>query len=67
MGKRSNLLAATAESCPAAEEAVLGAHLALASGGFQADGAYSPQGEVAAALPQLTDLLVNYNSGTLCC
>ena len=59
-------LNAGAESCPAAEEAVLGAHLVLASVGFQGSGAYSPQEEVAAALPQLSELLTDYNSGALC-
>lgn len=49
----------TAESYPAAEEAVLGAHLALASVGFQGNGAHAPQGEVDAALPQLTGLLAD--------
>jgi len=61
-------LGAGAETCPIAEEAVLGGHLVLAEGGFDGSGEYAAAAsqEVADAIPRLVELLVAYNSGELC-
>jgi hypothetical protein len=62
-------LAAAAESCPAAEQAVQAAQLLLISVGFNGAGAYLPPAAAAAdhdlAL-SLAALLTDYNSGALC-
>ena len=57
-----------AETCPIAEEAILGGHLVLADAGFDGSGEYAAatSGEVADAIPRLVELLVAYNSGELC-
>jgi hypothetical protein len=57
-----------AETCPAAEEAVLGAHLVLSRAGFDGTGQYTsaPSSEMTHAIPRLVDLLTAYNSGELC-
>ena len=55
------------ESCPIAEEAVIGGHLVLAEVGF--DGSDVKTGipdEVAIAVPRLLHLLNGYNAGQLC-
>ena len=61
-------LNAGAETCPIAEEAVLGGHLVLADAGFDGTGEYAAatSGEIADAIPRLVELLVAYNSGELC-
>jgi hypothetical protein len=61
-------LNAGAESCPIAEEAVLGSHLVLADAGFDGSGEYTAAttGEIAEAIPRLVGLLAAYNSGELC-
>jgi hypothetical protein len=61
-------LNAGAETCPIAEEAVLGGHLVLADAGFDGSGEYTAatSGEIADAIPRLVELLVAYNSGELC-
>jgi hypothetical protein len=61
-------LGAGAETCPIAEEAVLGGHLVLAGVGFDGSGEYAAAAsqEVADAIPRLVELLVAYNSGELC-
>jgi hypothetical protein len=60
-------LNAGAETCPIAEEAVLGGHLVLARVGFDGRGeTAATSGEIADAVPRLVELLVAYNSGALC-
>jgi hypothetical protein len=61
-------LGAGAETCPIAEEAVLGGHLVLAKVGFDGTGEYAAvtSGEIADAIPRLLELLMAYNSGKLC-
>jgi hypothetical protein len=56
-----------AETCPIAEEAVLGGHLVLTGIGFNGTGDYSAiSDEFANATPRLVELLRSYNSGELC-
>jgi hypothetical protein len=57
-----------AETCPIAEEAVLGSHLILSQIGFDGTGehATSASSEVAQAIPRLVELLKGYNRGELC-
>lgn len=57
-----------AETCPIAEEAVLGGHLVLANVGFDGTGdhAAATSGEIADAIPRLLELLMAYNRGELC-
>jgi hypothetical protein len=56
-----------AETCPIAEEAVLGGHLVLSRVGFGTSGvAVAPSGEIADAIPRLVELLLAYNRGELC-
>jgi hypothetical protein len=61
-------LNAGAETCPIAEEVVLGGHLVLADAGFNGTGEYAAatSGEVAGALPRLVELIMAYNRGELC-
>jgi hypothetical protein len=61
-------LSAGAETCPAAEEAVLGGHHILANAGFDGGGhtGESLSEEVAAAVPRTVALLRAYNRGELC-
>ncbi|MEJ2707435.1 MAG: hypothetical protein P8074_07465 [Anaerolineales bacterium] len=57
-----------AETCPIAEEAVLGSHLILSQIGFGGAGEYaaSASNEVTQAIPRLVELLKGYNHGELC-
>jgi hypothetical protein len=57
-----------AETCPIAEEAVLGGHLVLGNVGFDGTGAYTAatSDEIADAIPRLVELLQAYNRGELC-
>jgi hypothetical protein len=55
-----------AETCPIAEEAVLGAHIVLSSAGFDGVSASVLDAEAGGALPDLIDLLTAYNTGDLC-
>ncbi|HSF86734.1 MAG TPA: hypothetical protein VLG28_13910, partial [Acidimicrobiia bacterium] len=55
-----------AETCPAAEEAVVGAQIVLAAAQFDGASASPLDAEAGGALPQLIDLLTAYNSGELC-
>ena len=57
-----------AETCPIAEEAVLGSHMILSEAGFDGAGEHnaSASGEVANAIPRLVELLKGYNRGGLC-
>ncbi len=55
-----------AESCPAADEAVLGAHLVLSSSNFDGVSPSPLDVEAGGALPDLIDLLTAYNAGDLC-
>jgi hypothetical protein len=57
-----------AETCPIAEETVLGSHLILSQIGFDGTGEYaaSASSEVAQAIPRLMELLKGYNRGELC-
>jgi hypothetical protein len=60
-------LGAGAETCPIAEEAVVGGHLVLSDIGFDGTGEYTAtSGEIAKAIPRLVELLVGYNRGELC-
>jgi hypothetical protein len=61
-------LNAGAETCPAAEEAVLAGHAVLAQAGFDgpADDAEGLSDGVAAAVPRVVDLLEVYNRSELC-
>jgi hypothetical protein len=53
-------------TCPAAEEAVVGAHLVLAAAGFDGVSPSPLDAEAGGALPDLIDLLAAYNLGELC-
>jgi len=57
-----------AESCPIAEESVIGAHILLADLGFDGRGTYEDQltGNLAASLATFVELLTGYNTGELC-
>jgi hypothetical protein len=57
-----------AETCPIAEESVVGGHLVLSQVGFNGEGEYAvgPSSEIASAIPRLVELLSGYNSGLLC-
>ena len=55
-----------AETCPAAEEAAVGAHLVLSNADFNGKGTYLLTDEAENALPKLVNLLTFYNNGTLC-
>ena len=55
-----------AETCPIAEEAVVGGHLVLSNTGFNGQGAYELSSEIASAIPRLVELLEDYNRGELC-
>jgi hypothetical protein len=55
-----------AESCPAAEEAVLAAHILLSSNNFDGQSASPLDAEADGALFRITELLALYNAGTLC-
>ena len=57
-----------AETCPIAEEAVLGSHLILSQVGFDGAGENTApaSAEVAHAIPRLVELLKGYNRGELC-
>jgi hypothetical protein len=67
LGAELNLNAG-AETCPIAEEAVLGGHLVLSRAGFDGTGDYvaATAGELADAIPRLVELLEGYNRGELC-
>ncbi len=54
------------ETCPAAEEAVIGAHLVLATARFDGVSATPLDAEGGGALPTLLELLTAYNTGDLC-
>ena len=55
-----------AETCPAAEEAVVGAQIVLSAARFDGVSASPLDAEAGGALPQLIDLLAAYNTGVLC-
>jgi hypothetical protein len=55
-----------AESCPAAEEAILGSHLILVAAGFEGTSSSPLDAESEGALPRLVELLAAYNTGALC-
>jgi hypothetical protein len=55
-----------AESCPVAEEAVVGAHLILSTAQFDGVSASPLQGEASGSLDDIVDLLTAYNTGELC-
>lgn len=55
-----------AETCPAIEEAVVGAHLVLSSANFDGVSGSPLDAEAGGALPTLIDLLSAYNTGDLC-
>jgi hypothetical protein len=57
-----------AESCPIAEETVIGSHILLADLGFTGTGTYDDQltGNVSASLATFVELLTGYNTGELC-
>jgi len=57
-----------AETCPIAEETVLGAHITLSELGFDGSGTALDvlSTEQAEAIAQLVDLLTEYNTGGLC-
>jgi hypothetical protein len=61
-------MAAGAEHCPAADEAVQAGQLMLVASGFNGRGTYTAaiSDEIAAAIPQVTKLLRDYNRGALC-
>ena len=59
-------LSAGAETCPIADEAVLGSHLILSSSGFDGRSSSPFDAEARGALPRLLALLDAYNSGNLC-
>lgn len=59
-------LSAGSETCPAAEEAVVGAHIVLSSANFDGVSSSPLVAEAGGALPDLLDLLAAYNSGQLC-
>lgn len=55
-----------AETCPIAEEAVLGAHIVLSTTNFDGVSTTPLDTEAGGALPRLVDLLAAYNVGSLC-
>jgi hypothetical protein len=57
-----------AETCPIAEEAVLGGHIILAEIGFDGAGSYGSavSDDLAESIPRFVELLAGYNSGSLC-
>lgn len=55
-----------AATCPAAEEAVVGAQIVLSAARFDGVSASPLDAEAGGALPQLIDLLAAYNTGVLC-
>jgi len=61
-------LNAGAETCPIAEEAVVGGHLVLSQIGFNGTGEYvgGISDEINNAIPRLVELLQGYNRGELC-
>ncbi len=59
-------LTAGAETCPVADEAVVGAHLLLAAAKFDGDSTSPLDAEAGGAVPRLIDLLRAYNAGELC-
>ena len=59
-------LSVGAETCPLAEEAVVGAHLVLSAARFDAVTASPLDAEGSGALPELISLLQEYNLGSLC-
>lgn len=61
-------LGAGAETCPIADEAVLGGHLVLTDAGFDDRGEYATalSDEIANAIPRLVELLEGYNRRQLC-
>jgi len=61
-------LNAGAESCPIAEEAVIGSHIILSSLGFNSTGTYDDAitSDLANSITPILDLLTGYNSGELC-
>lgn len=59
-------LTAGAETCPVADEAVVGAHLLLSTAGFDGLSTSPLDAEFGGAAPQLIDLLEAYNAGELC-
>lgn len=61
-------LNAGAETCPIAEEAVVGGHLVLSQVGFNGSGEYAADTsrEIVSAIPRLVELLQDYNRGELC-
>jgi hypothetical protein len=54
------------ETCAAAEEAAVGAHLVLSAAGFDGVSSSPLDAEAGGALPQLRRLLEAYNTGELC-
>jgi hypothetical protein len=59
-------LTAGAETCPVADEAVVGAHLLLSTANFDGDTTSPLDAEAGSAMPRLVELLESYNSGDLC-
>lgn len=59
-------LTAGAETCPVADEAVVGAHLLLSTANFDGVPPSPLDAEAGGAVPQLIDLLEVYNAGELC-
>ena len=57
---------AGAETCPAAEEATVAAHIVLAAASFDGASNSPLDNEAAGALPRIVELLTAYNSGVLC-
>jgi hypothetical protein len=57
-----------AETCPIAEEAVLGSHIILAEIGFDGTDSYggAVSDKLAESIPRFVELLAGYNSGALC-
>jgi hypothetical protein len=57
-----------AESCPIAEEAVIGSHITLSNLGFDGTGTYDDAiaSDLADSLTTFLELLMGYNSGELC-
>lgn len=57
-----------AESCPIAEEAVVGGHLVLSQVDFNGLGEYATDtpSEIFSSIPRLVELLQGYNRGELC-
>jgi hypothetical protein len=59
-------LSAGAETCPAAEEAAVAAHIVLAAAGFDGVSPSALDQETDGALPRILELLTAYNLGILC-